>query len=80
MIYKPIAQPLKNLDEITLEVDEIEALRLCDLEELDQTKAGECMGISRGTIQRLLNSGRRKLVEALINSCAIRIQNVIKKS
>lgn len=56
-------------------MDEFEAMRLCDLEELDQTAAGGRMGVSRGTVQRLLTSGRHKLMEALVNTKAIRIIN-----
>jgi len=45
--------------------DELEALRLVYLEGLTQREASERMGISRGTLWRLLDSGRRKLVRAL---------------
>ena len=49
-----------------LALDEFEAMRLCDLEDLSQIEAGERMQISRGTVQRLLESGRRKVVQALL--------------
>jgi predicted DNA-binding protein (UPF0251 family) len=49
-----------------LALDEFEAMRLCDLEGLSQIEAGERMQISRGTVQRLLESGRRKVVQALL--------------
>lgn len=78
VVYKPVAIPCKELQEVSLELDEFEAMRWCDLEELDQAEAGEKMGVSRGTIQRLLTSGRRKLLEALVNSKAIRIHNASK--
>lgn len=48
-------------------------MRLCDLDGLDQITAGERMGVSRGTIQRLLANGRRKVVEALLVGRVIRI-------
>ena len=50
-------------------------MRLCDLDGLDQITAGERMGVSRGTVQRLLGSGRRKVVEALLVGRAIQIKN-----
>jgi predicted DNA-binding protein (UPF0251 family) len=78
LIYKPIAIPCRELREIIIDLDEFEAMRLCDFEQLDQIAAGERMGVSRGTIQRLLNSGRKKLIEALIDSAVIRIQNSTK--
>jgi Predicted DNA-binding proteins len=79
IVYKPPAIPCKELQETVIELDEFEAMRLCDLEELDQTAAGERMGVSRGTVQRLLTSGRKKLIAALIDSKVIRIQNATEK-
>lgn len=54
-----------------LHVDELEALRLCDLEGFDQEGAGQRMGVSRGTVQRLLKSGREKVVRALVENQAL---------
>ena len=48
--------------------DEFEAMRLCDLEGLSQIDAGERMQVSRGTVQRLLESGRQKTVVALLRN------------
>ena len=59
---------------VELELDELEAMRLVDLLRKDQTEAGEEMGISRGTVQRLLYSGRRKVVQALLEGRPIRIE------
>ncbi|MCW5199043.1 DUF134 domain-containing protein, partial [Desulfobulbus sp. F3] len=49
--FKPNGIPLSNLKRITLLRDELEALKLCDLEGLFQEQAGERMGVSRGTVQ-----------------------------
>lgn len=54
-----------------LETDELEALRLCDLEGLTQEEAGERMGVSRGTIQRTVKAARAKVVDALVEGKAI---------
>ncbi|MBD3168513.1 MAG: DUF134 domain-containing protein [candidate division Zixibacteria bacterium] len=70
-VYKPRGVPMKDAAETHLSIDQFEALRLCDSEGLDQTEAGEQMGVSRGTIQRLLYSGRKQLVDALINNHAL---------
>ena len=69
---------MKNISSVEIPLDQFEAMRLCDLEQLDQTAAGEKMGISRGTIQRLLNEGRSQLLEAILNNSAIIIK--LKKS
>ena len=70
-IFKPSGIPMTALDHITLYRDELEALRLCDHEGMTQEQAGRSMGISRGTVQRLLMSGREKIVGAIISSKAI---------
>lgn len=70
-VFKPRSIPMSELETVTLSLREFEALRLCDLEELDQVEAGERMGVSRGTVQRLLASGRAKTVEALLHSRAL---------
>jgi len=72
--FKPRAVPLSELEEINLASDEIEALRLCDFKELNQTKAAKKMGISQSTLQRILTSARKKVDEALIKGKAIKIR------
>lgn len=62
---------MKGLGEILIELDEFEAMRLCDFENLEQIEAGEKMNVSRGTIQRLLYKGRAKLMEALLSKKAL---------
>jgi excisionase family DNA binding protein len=52
----------------------LEAMRLCDVDGLSQEEAGERMGVSRGTVQRLLKRGRAKVVRALVGSQAILIE------
>lgn len=69
--FKPVGLPLRNLDQIMLYRDELEALKLCDFEGLTQEQAGERMGVSRGTIQRLLTSARKKVAEALVTGAAL---------
>jgi predicted DNA-binding protein (UPF0251 family) len=62
-----------DLTVVSLAVDEFEALRLCDGEGLDQTTAGRRMDVSRGTVQRLVTAGRRKLIDALLQRRAIMV-------
>ena len=60
---------------IYIEPAEVEALRLVDVEGLSQEEAGDRMGVSRGTIWRLLKSGRKKMVEALIKARPLSISS-----
>ena len=72
-VFKPRSIPMYALDKIRLDLSELEAMRLCDLEGHDQEAAGLRMGVSRGTIQRLLKSGRSKLLKVLLNNRALLI-------
>ena len=72
-VFKPAGTPLKELEVTVLEHDELEALYLCDSQDLSQEQAGERMGVSRGTVQRLLARGRRKVVEALVAQKALAV-------
>ncbi len=65
-IFKPAGTPIGQLRQTELEADELEAMTLCDRDCMTQAEAGEQMGISRGTVQRLVVSGRKKVVEALL--------------
>jgi len=75
--FKPRAVPLSVLKEVNLEVDELEAIRLCDLKDCNQIEAAKKMGISQSTLQRILVSARRKVAEALIEGKAIKIRKKI---
>lgn len=66
--FKPSGIPSRELEKVELRLDEFEALRLCDYDGLNQIEAGETMGVSRGTVQRLLISGRKKVVDALLHT------------
>lgn len=72
--FKPAGVPMRILEEIPLSVDEAEAIRLKDLEGLEQEEGADKMGISRPTFQRILASARQKVADALLNGKAIRIE------
>lgn len=72
--FKPAGVPLRVLDEVTLTVEEAEAIRLKDLERLEQQEGAERMNISRPTFQRVLVSARQKLADAFLNGKAVRIK------
>jgi len=57
--------PPRNLEPIFLEMAELEAFRLVDLQGLSQEEAGQRMGVSRGTIWRLVQSARKKTALAI---------------
>ncbi len=69
--FKPTGNPLQDLQQINLHRDELEALRLCDFEGLTQEEAGKKMGVSRGTIQRIITGARKKTAQALTEGHAL---------
>ncbi len=72
-IFKPRSTPLAELKMAEIFLDEFEAARLCDHDGISQIAAAERMKISRGTVQRLLEAGRFKIIDALLHDHAIRI-------
>ena len=71
--YKPAGIPLRSLEEITLTIEEMEAIRLADIELLDQAAAAERMEISRPTFHRILNKAHQKIAAALWQGQALRV-------
>jgi len=59
--------------EITLSLEEFEAIRLIDFEGLDQSRAAETMNVSRQTFGRILKIGRFNLSKALVNAYRLKV-------
>ena len=72
--FKPRGIPLSMLEEVVLTVDEFEAVRLADLEGLYQEQAAERMNVSRQTFGRIIESGHKKVAEALVQGKALKIE------
>ncbi len=72
--FKPAGVPLRDLEEVGLTVEELEAIRLKDLLGLEQEACAERMGVSRPTYHRILSAARAKVAEALVNGKAIRVE------
>lgn len=71
--YKPAGIPLHNLDEVTLTIEEMEAIRLADIEQLDQAAAAVRMEVSRPTFHRIVNTAHQKIATALWGGNALRV-------
>jgi predicted DNA-binding protein (UPF0251 family) len=72
--FKPRGIPMASLESVGLSVDEFEAIRLKDLEGLEQTVAADSMKISQPTFHRVIEAARKKVADALVNGKAIRIE------
>ena len=72
--FKPAGIPASLLKGVRLSLEEVEAIRLKDLEGLEQEEYAHQMHISRPTFHRILESARKKVADALINGKAIQIE------
>lgn len=72
-LFKPAGVPMSVLEEVELSLDELESLRLADLEGLYQEAAAERMGVSRPTFARIVEAARRKVASALVRGQALKI-------
>ena len=71
--FKPQGTPLRELREVELGSDELEAIRLKHIEKLDQIQCAKKMKVSPSTFQRILLSANQKIAEALTEGKAIKI-------
>lgn len=71
--FKPRGIPLRELEEIELQADEVEAIKLYEIEGLEQKQAAVKMGISQPTFARLLAKANKKIAQAIIYAKAIKI-------
>ncbi|MBU2567554.1 MAG: DUF134 domain-containing protein [Elusimicrobia bacterium] len=81
--FRPQCKPLSKLKGVVLTIDEFEAIRLSDLEGLDQEKVAKKMRVHRSTISRILECAHKKIADALVNIKAIKIEGgcckIVKK-
>jgi predicted DNA-binding protein (UPF0251 family) len=75
--FKPRGVPFGELEEVLLTVDELESIRLADLEGFYQERAAGEMGVSRQTFGNIINSAHRKVAEAIVLGKAVRIEGGI---
>ncbi|MFH0773780.1 MAG: DUF134 domain-containing protein [bacterium] len=74
LYFKPQGIPMHQLEEIILLPDELEALKLYEVDCLDQTKSAKKMNISQPTFARILDSAQKKVAGAIVQGKAIRIE------
>lgn len=59
---------------VTMTVEEYEAIRLIDLEEMDQEHCAEKMNVARSTVQRIYNDARKKVADSIVNGKFLKIE------
>ena len=72
--FKPRGIPLGILEEVVLQLDELEAIRLTDLEKMYQEEAAAKMNISRQTFGNIIGAAHMKIADALVNAKAVKIE------
>ncbi len=73
-LFKPQGVPTTQLDKVDLDLDELEAMRLADMLDLQQIEAASRMDVSQPTYNRILKSARGKVTAAIVNGSALRIR------
>ena len=73
--FKPRGVPLRSIEEVQLRADELEALKLYHVDNLDQTASALEMGISQPTFARLINQATKKLVSAILRGRAVSFES-----
>ena len=71
--FKPRGIPMHLLEEIVIEKDELEAVKLADYDGLKHEEGAAKMNVSRATFGRILEKGRKKIAESIIKGKAIKI-------
>ncbi|MEW5805372.1 MAG: DUF134 domain-containing protein [Patescibacteria group bacterium] len=74
--FKPQGVPMRFLGVVELTTEEVEALRLKNIKDLDQKEAAQKMNTSQSTFQRILSSAYKKITKALIEGKAIKIVKI----
>lgn len=74
--FKPQGIPMYALEEVELALDEVEAMRLTDIEDLYQAEAAERMGISRQTLGNIIARAHKKVALAIMEGKALRISGL----
>jgi uncharacterized protein len=73
-VFKPAGIPVNEIENVTMTLDEFEAVRLADLDGLYQEEAAEKMKVSRPTFSRIVDSARRKIADTLVHGKALLIE------
>ncbi|MEA5098646.1 MAG: DUF134 domain-containing protein [Burkholderiaceae bacterium] len=71
--FKPQGVPMRHLEEVVLDMDEVEAVRLADIEDMYHADAALKMGVSRPTFGNIIARAHKKIATALLEGKALRI-------
>ena len=77
--FKPKGIPIYQLEEVSLSLDELEAIRLADYEGCYHEDAATRMKVSRATFGRILSKARNKVAEVIVDGKALRIESDTEK-
>jgi predicted DNA-binding protein (UPF0251 family) len=77
--FKPRGIPVSDLQEVCLALDELEAIRLADIDGMYQKEAAKMMNVSRQTFGNIIESAHKKIAGAIVNGKAQKIQGGVVK-
>lgn len=73
-IFGSLEHQNKESEVVIMTVEELESLRLMDLEQMDQEQCAEMMGVARSTFQRIYTEAKKKVADSLVNGKVLKIQ------
>lgn len=72
--YGPVSVKVDENDVVEMTVEELETIRMVDLEGMDQVQCAERMGVARSTVQRMYNDARKKVADSIVNGKILTIE------
>lgn len=78
--YAPQCCPHQNNEFVLISPEEIEILKLVDIEGLEQEEAAAALGVSRKTLWRDLHEARRKIADALVNGKGMEVSGCERRN
>lgn len=73
-LFGPLGIDNQDMDTIVMTIEELESIRLMDMEGLDQIGCAESMGVARSTFQRIYSEAKRKVADSIVNGKILKIQ------
>lgn len=73
-LYGPLGLDTRDMDIVVMTMEELESIRLMDIEGHDQAECADLMEVARSTFQRIYSEAKRKMADSIINGKILKIE------